>query len=217
MALHIEGKHRTVILKLLYVLPCEHCHGAPFKLILVSTKSVRCELLNLYGYISCRYIVVPNKSNIKGPRYNSGMLLQPPLYRYERNRVIRTVTILDVQWKKSRSFFALVLKLKAECCVCSSAFILYGPYVLSGVQMKRKKKEKKEKKNTIFARGSQPSEIVGVLYRMKMRRKGVFYWKMMRESVLFEWRGRWFRKKEKQWSSAGCVQGRVFWFCCFYV
>lgn len=64
--------------------------------------------------------------------------------------------------------------------------------------MKRKKKEKKEKKNTIFARGSQPSEIVGVLYRMKMRRKGVFYWKMMRESVLFEWRGRWFRKKEKQ-------------------
>lgn len=84
--------------------------------------------------------------------------------------VIRTVTILDVQWKKSRSFFALVLKLKAEGCVCSSAFILCGPYILSGVQMKRKKK-KKRKKNTIFARGSQPSEIVGVLYRMKMRRK----------------------------------------------
>lgn len=49
--------------------------------------------------------------------------------------------------------------------------MLYGPYVLSGVQIKRKKKEKKEK-NTIFTRESQPSEIVGVPYRMKMRRKG---------------------------------------------
>lgn len=37
--------------------------------------------------------------------------------------------------------------------------------------LKEKKKEKKEK-NTIFTKGSQPSEIVCVLYRMKMRRKG---------------------------------------------
>lgn len=95
----------------------------------------------------------------------------PSQIKKKRNRVIRTVTILDVQWKKSRSFFALILKLKAECCVCSSAFILCGSYVLPGVQIKRKKR-KKGKKNTIFARGSQPSEIVGVLYRMKMKRKG---------------------------------------------
>lgn len=60
-----------------------------------------------------------------------------------------------------------------------------------------KKKEKKEK-NTIFVRESQPTEIVGVLYRMKMRRKGVFCWLTVRESVLSEWRGRRFRKKEKQ-------------------
>lgn len=164
----------------------------------------------------CTCIVNHNKSNRKGLRYNVGMLLQPPLHKYKRNRVIRTVTILDVQWKKSTSVFALVLKLNAESLCVSSAFMLYGPYVLSAVQMKRKKKEKKEK-NTIFARESQPSEIVGVLYRMKMRRKGFstewWWW----ESVLSEWRGRWYRKKEKQWSSAGCVQGRVFWFCCFYV
>lgn len=42
------------------------------------------------------------------------------------------------------------------------------PFVRS--QKWKEKKEKKEK-NTIFVKGSQPSEIVGVLYRIKMRRK----------------------------------------------
>lgn len=37
---------------------------------------------------------------------------------------------------------------------------------------KLKEKKRKKGKNTIFTQGSQPSAIVGVLYRMKKRRKG---------------------------------------------
>lgn len=141
--------------------------------------------------------------------------LQHLPHKYKRNRGIRTVTILDVQWKKSRSSFALVLNLKAESLICSSAFMLFGPYVLSGVKLKRKKKKKRKKIQ------SSPRDLSPLrLYVSSIgwnEEKGLFYWMMMRESVLSEWRGWWFRKKEKQWSSAGCVQGRVFWFCCFFV
>lgn len=60
-------------------------------------------------------------------RYSGGEGGLTHIYAFVRNwrkRGIRTVTILDVHSKKSRSVFALVLKLEAAVCVCvrSSAF-----------------------------------------------------------------------------------------------
>lgn len=78
-------------------------------------------------------------------------------------------------------------------------------------QMKRKKK-KKEK------RQSSPGNLSPCDCRFPQycenEEKGVFFRMMMRERFLSVWRGRWFRKKEKQWSPVGCVQGRVLWICC---
>lgn len=132
-----------------------HCHRPPYEFILLFT------ILSLHPvaefHFRCTIFILA--SNTKAPRQYSHMMLRDRPGKYGRKRGIRTVTILDVQSKKSRSFFALVLKLEAECCVCSSAFILYSPCLLSEVQIKRKKKKKKRKKIQSSPRDLSPLRL----------------------------------------------------------
>lgn len=92
------------------------------------------------------------------------------------------------------------------------AFLWCGSRTES-VNFQRKRKKKKKEKEISRSGNLSPCDC-RFPQQCENEEKGVFFRMMMRERFLSVWRGRWYRKKEKQWSPVGCVQGRVLWFCC---
>lgn len=142
----LTGRTQEVITKASLCLACGQCHEAVF-VIVVSSKDgpVRCDV-NLCMATSHVYMFCCAQQ-MQALKYNIGMLLQHPLYKYKRNRVIRTVTILDVQWKKSRSFLARVLKLTAESLFALRPFCYMAFMFCQESKLKEKKRKKGKKYN----------------------------------------------------------------------